>query len=243
MELHQQKQNRIVYTYSVLVTVCSKSQNNLRLNTNMPKSRKNTKKGANRPVIYSYDVDGRTCYVGKAKILKKRNNQHKAGSLHIDRILRRQSTWPEPTTLESIDPTREEEYVNNRERHHIKVHNTYFRGYNKTPGGNMGHSRPGGQLWENLDFFKKLKNLPMPGNQMTVTQKKLLQQLVMVRPLPPIFRVTVDLTRGSTSEEYEQERSERICQMAWDKYRYHFADQRADLIQLGSFVYRNRLFV
>ena len=163
--------------------------------------------------------------------------------MHIDRILRRQSTWPEPTTLESIDPTREEEYVNNRERHHIKGHNTYFRGYNKTPGGNMGHSRPGGQLWENLDFFKKLKNLPMPGNQMTVTQKKLLQQLVMVRPLPPIFRVTVDLTRSSTSEEYEQERSERICQMAWDKYRYHFADQRADLIQLGSFVYRNSLFV
>ena len=202
----------------------------------MPKSRKNKKKGANRPVIYSYDVAGRTCYVGQAKNQKKRDNQHKAGSLHIDRILRRQSTWPEPTTLESIDPTREEEYVNNRERHHIKGHNTYFRGYNKTPGGNMGKPP---QLWKNLDFFKKLKNLPMPGNPMTDTQKKLLQQLVTLVPLPPIFRVTIDLTRGSTSEEYEQERSERICQMAWDKYRYHFADQKADLIQLGSFVSRN----
>jgi len=65
--------------------------------------------------------------------------------LRIDRILRRQSTWPEPTTLESIDPTREEEYLNNRERHHIKGHNTYFRGYNKTPGGNMGKPP---QLWK-----------------------------------------------------------------------------------------------
>ena len=74
---------------------------------------------------------------------------------------------------------------------------------------------------------------------MTDTQKKLLQQLVTLVPLPQIFRITIDLTRGSTSEEYEQERSERICQMAWDKYRYHFADQKADLIQLGSFVSRN----
>jgi hypothetical protein len=208
----------------------------------MPKSRKNKKKGANKPVIYSYDVAGQTCYVGQAKNKKKRDNQHKAGSLHIDRILRRQSMWPDPVTLESIGPAREDEYVNNRERHHIKRHNTYFRGYNKTPGGNMGHPKYG-QLWKNLEFFKKLKNLPMPGNPMTDTQKKLLQQLVTLVPLPQIFRITIDLTRGSTSEEYEQERSERICQMAWDKYRYHFANQKADLIQLGSFVSRHSLLI
>jgi len=66
------------------------------------------------------------------------------------------------------------------------------------------------ETWVNHHNFGKF--LPVPSNPMTATQKKYLQQLVTQVPLPPIFRVTIDLTIGSTSEEYEQERSERICQ-------------------------------
>ena len=198
----------------------------------MPKS---SKKKRRNTVIYGFGANRRMIYIGKTNNKARRDREHKNGcSSRIDRELQKRR-WQDSTTLETIDPSREDEYVFNRERHNIKQYNTYFKGLNETPGGNTGY------LKKNLIYFKQLKYLPIPGSPMTTAQHQFLKKLVEHRPLPPVLQVTIDLTGEERNvEEYEQERSEQICQLAWDKYRYHFADQLADSIQLGSFVYRNR---
>lgn len=127
----------------------------------------------------------------------------------------------------------------------LKTYNTYFRGFNETPGGNTGTNiKPGpkqlSSLATNIIFYRDLKNLPMPGEYMTDAQKDFFDYLTSRKPLSNAFALVVDLSGNKQHETYIRVQPCDICEQEWDKYRYFFADERADKIQLGSFLYRNR---
>lgn len=196
--------------------------------------------------IYRYHTDGITKYVGQSNNIRRRHSEHKCGrKRRVDKFFRKLKAWPKPDILEVIPKDRRKDYFNARERYFIKKHNTYFHGLNETPGGNIGMPTKTGQnqmsaLAENLNFYRKLKNLPMPGEYMTGAQKGFFNYLKSRKPLPKVFTLTIDLSNTRAEEVYSPSRSHHICQREWDRYRYFFADERANSIELGSFVYRNR---
>ena len=196
--------------------------------------------------IYRYQTNSTTNYVGQSKNIRRRHSQHKSGKKsRVDKSFRKLKAWPKPDILEVISQDRQKDYFNARERYFIKKYNTYFRGLNETPGGNIGMpTKPGpnqmSAMAENLNFYRKLKNLPMPGEHMTGAQKDFFKYLKSRKPLPRVFTLTIDLSNTGAEEAYSSSRSHEICQREWDRYRYYFADERADSIELGSFVYRNR---